>query len=313
MNKCFSLKKAIFACRFNHPKTSRADYEYVSYGEMVNKNQDILPSNDQIEPMSSTFIDTKSAKPIRHDYINPAFEISSNQIDDISHISADDCDTLCISDLEQTRKQDSFTSDISCKTDINYESLTIVKDNSKSPLNSVSNSSNPLDYSILSTAECLHSTKIESNCAEHVLPKLSPRLNKFSSNFCINDSPVSCSSRIENNSSSIVPTDADLSNLDSVISELSIQATNIESMASVCVSDYEATFVDDVTVHFADTVRILRDDNEEWLYVQVEDGQTGFIPRTIVIELNQFIEKLIEHRQQLNANKSCFPKFPMRV
>ena len=110
MNKCFSLKKTILACRFNHPKiTSRANYEYISYGEMASKNQ-VLLDNNHAEPMSSTFIDHNQARPFRHEYINPAFESESSLIGDLSQISTNECETLCVSDLEHTRKQNSFNS-----------------------------------------------------------------------------------------------------------------------------------------------------------------------------------------------------------
>ena len=124
---------------------------------------------------------------------------------------------------------------------------------------------------------------------------------------------MSSSSQIENHSENSVY--HKLLAIDSMISNLSIQAiSEPEQETSACNDNYEAKFVDDVTVHFADTVRILRDNNDDWLYVQVvENGRTGFVPRTIVIDLNQFIDQLKIHKQQLIRNKSNFVKFPVRV
>lgn len=61
--------------------------------------------------------------------------------------------------------------------------------------------------------------------------------------------------------------------------------------------DYDATFVDDISVQFADTVKILRDNNDDWLYVQLSnDGRCGYVPRTIVLDLKQFVKQLKEQQ-----------------
>lgn len=72
----------------------------------------------------------------------------------------------------------------------------------------------------------------------------------------------------------------------------------------VCSSAYEATFVEDVSVHFADTVRIIRDNNDEWLYVRVAtDGRQGYVPRNIVMDLKQFVDQLVKTRADLFNNQ----------
>lgn len=69
---------------------------------------------------------------------------------------------------------------------------------------------------------------------------------------------------------------------------------------------YEATFVDDLSVQFAQTVKILRDNNDDWLYVQVSTARggssSGYVPRTIVIDLKKFVQQLKE--QQYNILNS---------
>lgn len=71
-------------------------------------------------------------------------------------------------------------------------------------------------------------------------------------------------------------------------------------------SDYDATFVDDLSVQFADTVKILRDNNDDWLYVQVsgDGGRCGYVPRTIVLDLKQFVKQLKEQHYSIIVNDS---------
>ena len=146
---------------------------------------------------------------------------------------------------------------------------------------------------------------------------LSPRFElknslESSSSLSLTDSPVSSSSQIESfNRPNNDEYSNQLSIIDSMISNLSIVD---DEETQVCTNNYEATFVDDVTVHFADTVRILRDNKDEWLYVQVvDDGRQGFVPRTIVLDLNQFIQQLKQHKDQLTRSKVSLLDFPVRV
>ena len=96
--------------------------------------------------------------------------------------------------------------------------------------------------------------------------------------------------------------------IDSLIASMSVLIEEEESQISgamynrtyVVSSEYEATFYDDLTVQFAETVKILRDNHDDWLYVQVStDGRCGFVPRTIVLDLKQFVKQLKEEHYSL--------------
>ena len=88
--------------------------------------------------------------------------------------------------------------------------------------------------------------------------------------------------------SSIQPYQSMISYLSSTVNDENSNATHI------CTSNYEATFVDDVTVKFADMVKILRSNsNDEWVQVQVaSDGRKGFVPKNIILDIKQFISQL---------------------
>ena len=95
------------------------------------------------------------------------------------------------------------------------------------------------------------------------------------------------------------------SNLESMIQSLTmlIEDDGEHEDKFVCSTDYEATFVDDLSVQFADTVKILRDNNDDWLFVQLAgDGRCGFVPRTIVLDLKQFVKQLKEQHYSILAN-----------
>jgi hypothetical protein len=83
-----------------------------------------------------------------------------------------------------------------------------------------------------------------------------------------------------------------------------------DSRVHVCISSYEATFVNDVSVQLADTIRILRDNNEEWLYVRVESTRKqGYVPRAIVLDLKQLLNKLKANAKHPNSSAECLMAF----
>jgi hypothetical protein len=214
-----------------------------------------------------------------------------------------------------------------------YEQITIVHQQNLSPLGScnilnLDSSNNSSDY--------LHSTKIPHNTEpnrefnfsdvhflhntdESILSTSkfermadAPR-NSLESRSSYHSSQASSAINSPTNSSSHIQVNNQandyLQMIDSIISNLSVIEENHLNLTRACVNDYEATFVDDVSVQFADTVRILRDDNDEWLFVQVlNDGRQGFIPKTIAIDLNQFLGKLKEHKDIINKSKNFFCK-----
>jgi hypothetical protein len=87
-----------------------------------------------------------------------------------------------------------------------------------------------------------------------------------------------------------------------------------ESNTFVCQSSYEASFVGDVTVQFADTVKIIRECNNDWLVVKItETGQEGFVPKNIVIDLKLFINKLKLYQEQLDTSLEQSYIFPVKI
>lgn len=88
--------------------------------------------------------------------------------------------------------------------------------------------------------------------------------------------------------------------VDTMLQNISSLNTTGSSPTHTVIQDYEATFVDDLTVSFADNLRIVRDNNEEWIKVEVvNDGRQGFVPREVVIDIEQFVTKLQDHKNTL--------------
>ena len=50
--------------------------------------------------------------------------------------------------------------------------------------------------------------------------------------------------------------------------------------------DYSAENENDLTVKCQDVVRVLNEDDDDWIYVRSRDGQEGFIPRSYAVNLN---------------------------
>lgn len=87
-----------------------------------------------------------------------------------------------------------------------------------------------------------------------------------------------------------------------------------ETNTYVCHSSYDASFVGDITVQFADTVKIIRECNNDWLVVKVsETGQEGYVPKNIVIDLQTFLKKLKDFQKQLDSSLEQSYIFPVKV
>ena len=315
------LAKNIFHCKSNRKNAKRDDYVMFSY------TQNDQSSNSTIPQAASTMIQQTS--PLNYNRVLPpkaqSIDKLSIQSKDLSvYVSEEQLnDQYYLYDQEKTFQTGAF-SDESYEAevtrrgslnsmnsnqrnyDINYEQLTIVRQ-STSPISEYKTMK--LDDLSDSCAQ-LHSTKIleQTDSSEMYFLQTSetqfaaPR-NSFESVSTSTESPTS-SSHIDAEN----PVHQ-ISMIDSIISSLSTSAT-MENVTLACVSDYEATFVDDISVQFADTVRILRDDNEEWLFVQVvKDGRKGFIPRTIALDLNQFLGKLKQHKEVLTKSKVSLLNF----
>jgi hypothetical protein len=157
--------------------------------------------------------------------------------------------------------------------------------------------STPFNAADSTSCETCKSDTIKCNCSNP------DSLNDTSHNN--SSSPVSSTLISASSSQSpeamMLSTCSDRSRLALMISNLSLNLTQHESTKAqeplhVCTDSYDATFVEDVSVQFAETVRILRDTNDEWLYVQVaNDGREGYVPRAIVLDLKKFIGQLKSH------------------
>lgn len=182
------------------------------------------------------------------------------------------------------------------------------------------NQTNFLSFKI--NANCLHSTKISHN-DDSIMTFDRTQNNSTSSgqllsNSASNSPPKQHSTMISDQQhqrpNSVVSLDdssiqiieyQQVSAIDSLISSMSdlIEEEEISGAINrtyVVSSEYEATFYDDLTVQFAETVKILRDNNDDWLYVQVAtDRRCGFVPRTIVLDLKQFVKQLKEEHYSL--------------
>jgi len=257
------IAKNLFKCK-SSKRYQAQNYEFISYGTSQSENSSRLDTSDMPRAVSTMIQD-------------PSFNATSNQqfnfdkSSDISIYISDEqlhnqflipeeetiTNETALDDTEVTRRT-SFNS-------INFysrEEVTIVR-KSTSPI-----SNTKIRFESLSeSCEYLHSTKISDQDLTRQQPSLeSTNASDFSEHLTYIDTII-------HNSKSVSATHA-------------------------CIQDYEATFVDDVSVSFADSVTVLKDDNEEYFYVQVEsDGRRGFVPRNVVLGIDDFIAQLNQHRR----------------
>jgi hypothetical protein len=282
LNKCFQLAgltKKILACKSNRNKN--VNYEYFSYQKAVNNSKS---SDEQIisfmdmtnQPATSTMIETQSSS------YNKWYTYEEEET----------CKSCLISDQSP---------DVSRQID---NDMTIVHHNNKSPI--IHNYYN-LDSCHEYEYDYMHSTKFEVPENKTATNLASLMIDQSS----IMASPRSASTSYASSSNESMATISDelfcqISAFETIIEGLSVTIEEDNGDEThVVASDYEATFMDDVTVQFADTVKILKDNNDEWLYVQVaSDGRKGYLPRTIVMDLKQFIQQLRDqHRELLSKSQ----------
>lgn len=299
------IAKSLFNCKSNRQYVS-SDYECIGYGtstthNSVNfdstlpraastmisdsfiKNEDIFPGKPSTPEF--TFNQTGQAKEI-------SIYISDEQLRD--QFNQEEPTLMpsysCLDETEVTRRLsgNSFNSRF-----ITSDEITILR-KSTSPISNFK-----VDSSIQSRSH-LHSTKLSNY---NSLPSIaSPtRLRPRSSLESTGNSNESSRSTMD-----LTEVDTEHINLiDTIIHSVSQD----REATHACVQDYEATFVDDVSVSFSDTLQIIRDDNEEWIYVQLcANGRKGFVPRDIVTNLDSFISQLKHHK---NAHSSV--NYPVDV
>jgi hypothetical protein len=216
-------------------------------------------------------------------------------------------------ELEQDNEEEetvlsanSFTGTATLRTE--YEDITIKHNNSPISAYTYEDVSTPPSNTVLyaddssnSDGGCyLHSTELSA--------EEKGRFCNFSSSSSSMTSPVSTSTSFTRAGGDYSFTNYDLQEQQQRFSDtssfqlLSSSSNSSEGEATthVCATNYEATFVGDLTVHFADAIQIVRDNCDEWLYVRVaSDGREGYVPRTIVMDLKQFVEQLVRAKSSL--------------
>jgi hypothetical protein len=303
LNKLFHLAemtKNIVQCK-SSKHSNNANYEFCSYQKsdettrnnattlqpLVNNssdgaNESVSFMDMSVQPATSTMIDTRTSTYVNSDQ---RYEFEENET----------CKSCLLShspDTTGNRWHD--------------EPPRIVNAQNKSPIvHTYYNLNNDYD------TDYLHSTKYDESVQEG--GKSANLANIMSDQSSIMAAPTSASTSysasFSNNSTSSAQSISDelfcqISAFESVIEGLSVTLVNdySGSESHVCGSDYTASFEGDVTVQFADTIKILKDNNDEYLYVRVaSDGRQGFVPRTIVMDLKQFIQQLRNQHSELLA------------
>ncbi len=285
------IAKSLFNCKSSRRYIS-SDYEFIGYGSCT--TQSTSEFDCTLPRAASTMIDSLILK---SDEIFPDKTTTSEftfnqtgQAKDVSIYISDEQlrdqflqeETLvpsyvCLGETELSRRvsDNSFNSRF-----ITADEITIVR-KSTSPV------SNFREDPTTQSRSHLHSTKLSNY---NSLPSIAsptrsrPRASLESTSTSSGSSVSSVDLSIDNEHVNLI---------DTIIHNVS----QAQSATHACVQDYEATFVDDVSVSFSDTLQIIRDDNEEWIYVQLSsDGRKGFVPREIVTNLDNFISQLMQHK-----------------
>lgn len=296
------ITKTIFRCK--NSKRNRNDYTFVSYDRISNNQDSQNRSNisSQSGPRAmSTMIQTasnsfeyqlfpsKSDLHFNFEKSDVSLYISEEQL--LDQFQSAEESTLHHSDLEITRRQ-SVNSVTTCDT------VEIPCSNQISPISFKT----LCPSTSVETVEYLQSTELSNDIFNY--QDMSSNL-EFTLPF-FQSSSLSHKSSEEN--------DFKIKFIDTMIQNLSLSDSSPSTCAThVIITDYDATFVGDLTVNLSDTVCILKDDNHEWIQVQVtKSGLVGFVPRTAVLEINQFVTQLKVHRESL-LNASSFNTQPIHV
>ena len=183
----------------------------------------------------------------------------------------------------------------------NSESFNLSTNSSSSSSGSSSNTTNlSLISSPISTSTSF-SSKTEPNNR-----KLN--LNSIDSTYVYNNNVNNCYNTLNDESQyesndQIKMINDEIKNCESLLLNLTSsfnESTSTSNEMYVCTCDYQGTFVEDLSVQFAETIRIIRDNKDEWLYVESsQDGRKGYIPRDIAIDFKQFIQQLKSHQVEL--------------
>jgi hypothetical protein len=304
--KCLQLSnltRMLFpSCTSSH-QSAALNYEYFHYepSDCSSRSQ-FTPPNDN-RPATSTMIESSNESGFVYNQTADSYTFQATSPAGLKSMSGPNYVTLVSAEqassdenyfyeLEETCKSNLLNSEESVSSVGNdFEVITMRHHNS--PIStfyehdSLSNTS--------ADAYLLHSTEMLVH--EEREAKLSMN---FSTTSSIMASPVSTSTSFHSQLGAVDVYDSLLEMLSSTVAS-DAQTTQ---PTHVCAQNYDATFVGDVTVHFADTIQIVRDsDSDEWLYVRVaSDGREGYVPRTIVIDLKQFVDQLVKTKSSLVNN-----------
>ncbi len=272
------ISKRIINCRWNCNNT-QSDYT-VSYGDIQNNSHDstgpravssmICSSQDNSCGFDFTFNKTGLSK-------NISIYVSDEQLNE-NFLSSDE-------ETFDSNKSAEITRRTSCSSFVNDQTRYDQEVTIQSEISLMSNYQTLHIDTISVNCENLHSTEInqESNITEKY---------SYPNNDALNNS-VETSEEFFN---------SELQLVDSIIKDISF----VSEMNSthVVINDYQAKFVDDVSVSFADRINIIRDDNDEWVFVEVSnDGRRGFVPRSILITISYFKKQLMQHRLSICGSR----------
>lgn len=266
------ITKNLFKCKTNRYTSN--DYEYIGYGGSQTEASNQLETT--VPRASSTMIyhESKNAPTNKNFTFNNTKDnkemsiyVSDEQLHDQFLICQEETTLVSPKETEITRH--ASLESINCH---DRDEITIIR-KSTSP---ISNRLQCLD-SMSESCDYLCSTKI-SEQELTILPQVSSiESNEFERSVEHSD----C--------------------IDSIILNASRNITEFNSNHA-CIKDYEAMFVDDVSVAFSDTVQVLRDTNEEWVYVEVAgDCRKGFVPRAVLIGIDDFIAQLKQHKYMTSS------------
>ena len=326
------LTKSFFNCKTS---TRALNYSYATYTKQSTNDTTMefsnLPSSTMIESRANY---DSSSTSMSYQLMSTTTTTSSNTfpssiqtMDNVSTIEREqqskptpsfitipsfnytECESDYLLDTEYRRSSiasaTTYQADSSCETVIRHNNSPISDYKSHQP-----------DETSTILYECLHSTKISASINQscercHQCQMNETSLSPFSTKSKLNlDSPLLSSSTMSASPKLFVSQSSlesqSVQPYESMITYLS-STVNDENATHICTSNYEATFVDDVSVKFADMVKILSSNknNDEWVQVQVaSDGRIGFVPKNIVLDIKQFINQLKQTANHSNATLS---------
>jgi hypothetical protein len=310
-NKCLhfsNLTRTLFPCKSNR---NALNYDYFHYEPSTTNEtaQSFSPPNESLPPATSTMIQAGFVYNQTADsYVLPSGDShDSSLLSCIAPAMSGPNYVTLVSDQHFNTSQDLFyeleeetcksnlsdTHDHSCSivslVNNDYEDITIKHNNS--PISTFYEQDTLSNTSGSSSSGYLHSTEISNEDKETRLSR------NFSTTSSIMASPVSTSTSFDSSRETV---GAESDAYGSLMGMFASETIDTAGATHVCAETYEATFVGDVSVHFADTIRIVRDNHDEWLYVRVaSDGREGYVPRTIVIDLKQFVDQLVKTKSAL--------------